>query len=192
MILPVVFETDYSARAESPAPYSQRPPSLSALYNTSSPVHLASAPPGRHRNPQHSSASASASAHPLSARSSRSTLRTMGGSRASARDDGLPSSPTIENALLASHRRLSAASSSVLSDDLDNWPGFDSHPPEHLYPTSPETDTSDEHWPHERNSSSSGDDDNGDDDPYSSAALSRRAEIILANAKKRLNVGTVP
>jgi hypothetical protein len=31
-----------------------------------------------------------------------------------------------------------------------------------------------------------------DDDPYSSAALSRRAEIILANAKKRLNVRAVP
>jgi hypothetical protein len=36
------------------------------------------------------------------------------------------------------------------------------------------------------NRHSSGSDES--DDPYSSAALSRRAEIILANAKKRLNV----
>ena len=40
-----------------------------------------------------------------------------------------------------------------------------------------------ERWHEDR---TSGSDD--DDDPYSSAALSRRAEIILANAKKRLNV----
>ena len=194
MILPVVFEADNSGRAESPALYHQRPPSLSALYTAAAPLN-------RHRSAQ----AQHPTSPPLSARSSRSTLRSMGSSRASVRDDVLASSPTIEHALASqgqppydawpahAHRRLSSASSSVHSDDLDNWPGFDSHAtfadgrasqlPNQRYHSSPESDMGDERWPHERSSGS-----DEDDGPYSSAALSRRAEIILANAKKRLNV----
>ena len=86
----------------------------------------------------------------------------------------------------------------MLSEDFENWPGFDSN------------DTFDDSGlgleEHEKRDQLSGDAKNNDgmegdrwlhrhssgsdesDDPYSSAALSRRAEIILANAKKRLNV----
>ncbi|KAF2856248.1 hypothetical protein T440DRAFT_463588 [Plenodomus tracheiphilus IPT5] len=203
MILPVVYEVD-SARGESPAPYIARPPSPPALYThaPSSHVKLSSAPQSRRRASHQTLSSPS-----LSAQSSRSTLRTLGDSGASpmgtmVRDDAFASSPTVANALRShppngdgyghSQRRLSTASSSVLSEDLDNWPGFDSHDAfddsgidvvEKHNHSSPETDMGDERWPHERNSGS-----DEDDDPYSSAALSRRAEIILANAKKRLNV----
>lgn len=88
----------------------------------------------------------------------------------------------------------------MLSEDFDNWPGFDSH--DHFddsgvdleeqekrdqFPSG--VDTSDEmagnRWLNQHSGSSGSDD---GDDPSSSAALSRRAEIILANAKKRLNV----
>ncbi|CBX92695.1 hypothetical protein LEMA_P054010.1 [Plenodomus lingam JN3] len=208
MILPVVFEVD-STRPESPAPYMERPPSPPALYpqTHSSHVKLTSAPQCRRRASPQTKSSPS-----LSAQSSRSTLRTMTDSGAShqpamIRNGAFASSPTVENAL-GSHppngdwqghdrRRLSTASSSVLSADLDNWPGFDSQfdkPDgyddsgidlvEKRDHSSPETDMmGDERWLHEHNSGS-----DDDDDPYSSAALSRRAEIILANAKKRLNV----
>ncbi|KAH9865648.1 hypothetical protein J1614_009234 [Plenodomus biglobosus] len=195
MILPVVFEVD-STRGESPAPYLERPPSPPALYThaASSHVKLSSTPQCRRRASQQTKSPS------LSAQSSRSTLRTMADSGVNA----FASSPTIEDAL-GSHppnrdwhghdrRRLSTASSSVLSEDLDNWPGFDSHGAfddsgidlaDKRNHSSPETDMGDGPWPHER---SSGSDDDDDDNPYSSAALSRRAEIILANAKKRLNV----
>ncbi|KAJ4367508.1 hypothetical protein N0V83_007091 [Neocucurbitaria cava] len=127
--------------------------------------------------------------------------------RATGRDDALASSPTIHNALGSppasnwnghDKRRLSTASSSVLSEDFENWPGFDSHESfddsgvdleeqEKRKHFSDDTDIGDEfgtdRWPNDRNSGS-----DEDDGPYSSAALSRRAEIILANAKKRLNV----
>lgn len=96
-------------------------------------------------------------------------------------------------------RRLSNASSSVHSEDLENmkWPGFDG--PGAFDDSGVVLDEEEEdhigHLPKVAN----GDDDieterwldgpeDGDDDPYSSAALSRRAEMILANAKKRLNV----
>jgi hypothetical protein len=124
-----------------------------------------------------------------------------------ARDDALASSPTIMNTLsphsqnswnAQDQRRLSTASSSIFSEDFENWPGFDSHEGfedsgvdledqekrDHVKnDTAAGDDTGNERWPDERNSGS-----DEDDDPYSSAALSRRAEIILANAKKRLNV----
>lgn len=86
----------------------------------------------------------------------------------------------------------------MLSEDFENWPGFDSHDAfddsglgldeqEKRDQFSGGTKKNDEmegdRW---LNQHSSGSDEG--DDPYSSAALSRRAEIILANAKKRLNV----
>lgn len=122
-------------------------------------------------------------------------------------DGALASSPTLQNAR-GKHSpsswnkhdqgRLSPAASSVLSEDFEHWPGFDSHEDfedsavdleeqEKRSHLATDTDLGDdmgsERWPDERNSGS-----DEDDGPYSSAALSRRAEIILANAKKRLNV----
>lgn len=204
MILPVLFEVD-STRGDSPAPYSERPPSPPALYTRSSHVQLRSAPQERRRG-SHQTKSPS-----LAAQSSHATLRNMGDAEmhaknAFAHEGTFASSPTIEDAL-RSHppstwdeqyqRRLSTASSSVLSEDFENWPGFDSHQAfddsgvdlEHkrkipLGDTDVGDEMGNERWLNERNSGS----DDDDDDPYSSAALSRRAEIILANAKKRLNV----
>lgn len=203
MILPVAFESDF-ARGTSPAPYIERPPSPPVLYKRSSQVKLSSAPQSRRRASQQTKSPS------LSAQSSRSTLRIMGDSESAARtrtlrDDALASSPTIQDALSSQppnhwhgqNRRLSSASSSVLSEDFENWPGFDSQDnfddsgvdlAEKRDNFSGDADIGDdmgnEQWPNERNSGS-----DEDDDPYSSAALSRRAEIILANAKKRLNVG---
>ena len=120
----------------------------------------------------------------------------------------LASSPTIQDPA-SSHspgawnghdsRRISTGSSSSLSGDLNNWPGFDSNGV-HLEKeqqhkvvdgfvadapiADDDVDADIEKWSNDR-SSESDDDDEG---PLSSAALSRRAEIILANAKKRLNV----
>jgi hypothetical protein len=121
-----------------------------------------------------------------------------------ARDGALASSPTIQNALSShspgdwhgqDHHKISPTSSSIFSEDFEHWPGFDSHDSfedsgvdlEEQEKRNHSTEDGDgmgnERWPEDR---TSGSDD--DDDPYSSAALSRRAEIILANAKKRLNV----
>jgi hypothetical protein len=207
MILPS-FEADFE-RAASPPPFAERPPSPSDLYKhaNSSRVRLSSAPQGRRRaSPQTKSPS-------LSAQSSRSTLRNMTDSEAAtksllARDDALASSPTIQNAL-SSHspgtwhgqdqHKISPTSSSIFSEDFEHWPGFDSHDnfedsgvdleeQEKRNHSTRDSDAGDgmghERWHEDR---TSGSDD--EDDPYSSAALSRRAEIILANAKKRLNVG---
>ncbi|KAF1840973.1 uncharacterized protein K460DRAFT_295962 [Cucurbitaria berberidis CBS 394.84] len=203
MILP--HETRFE-RSVSPPPYIERPPSPPVLYADSSHIKPSSAPQSRRRASQHNKST------PLSSRSSRSTLRAMASPEAVAkgatvRDDALASSPTIHNAL-SSHlssnwndqRRLSTASSSVLSEDFENWPGFDSHQTyndggvdlekkgkrDHFPDDSDigdDDDMGNESWQNERNSGS-----DEDDGPYSSAALSRRAEIILANAKKRLNV----
>jgi hypothetical protein len=90
---------------------------------------------------------------------------------APAHDDPVASSPTIQNGL---------SSGSPDSVDFDRWPGFDGH------------DAFDDSGlgleEQEKGSSGSDDSSSGSDDPRSSAALSRRAEIILANAKKRLNL----
>ncbi|KAF1994620.1 hypothetical protein P154DRAFT_402156, partial [Amniculicola lignicola CBS 123094] len=214
MILP-----DDPLRSYSPNPYVQRPPSPpTLLYKHANPsqhtVRLASAPQGR-RGP-----SPQAKSPPLSQRSSHSTLRNMSDSHTPprkpfARNDAIPSSPTIENTLGGhatemwdDHQRLSSiTSSSVHSEDLENmmkWPGFDSHggfddsgvvldddddddddEPEHGHfagDASAEDEMENDGWLDEQ------DDADADDDMYNSAALSRRAEMILANAKKRLNV----
>ncbi|KAF1944508.1 hypothetical protein EJ02DRAFT_371377 [Clathrospora elynae] len=195
MILPALQADFY--RSVSPPPYLQRPPSPPVLYThtNSSHVKLSPAPQSRRRMSQQTRSPS------LSAQSSRSTLRNTIDSDAVARsmttrDDGLASSPTIQNALSphppsnwnGHERRLSTASSSVFSDDFENWPGFDSHngfddSGVDVEEQEKGDEMGNERWPNERNSGS-----DEDDDPYSSAALSRRAEIILANAKKRLNV----
>jgi len=121
-------------------------------------------------------------------------------------DDALASSPTLRDSESApvtdnwdadEQRRRSDSSGSIGSEDLEKmkWPGFDSangfddsgvdlaeQEEEHdQFPSDVHGDDDTvEHW-----LEGPGD---GDGDSYSSAALSRRAEIILANAKKRLNV----
>ncbi|KAF2032000.1 hypothetical protein EK21DRAFT_87611 [Setomelanomma holmii] len=203
MILP---DNDAShVRSLSPNPYVERPPSPPVLHTNidSSHVKLASAPQSRRRTSH-------LSKPPLSAQSSRSTLRNMGDSGAAAtyapaRDDPLASSPTIQNGLSSNspknwnaqdQRRLSNASS-MRSEDFDNWPGFDSHDKfddsglgleeqENRYHFNSDSNHDEMEGDRWLNRHSSGSDES--DDPYSSAALSRRAEIILANAKKRLNV----
>jgi len=135
----------------------------------------------------------------------------MGDSGAAARhapvsDDPLASSPTIQNGLSSSppknwtaqSQRRNSIASSLQSEDFENWPGFDSHDAFDDSGLGLEEQEKRDHFPSDANTSdemegerwlnrnSSGSDES--DDPYSSAALSRRAEIILANAKKRLNV----
>lgn len=202
MILP-----DHHDRSLSPNPYIERPPSPPVLYTNNDPSHvkLSSAPQSRRRDLQQTKSP------PLSAQSSRSTLRTMGDSGAPARyapvrDEALASSPTIQNGLSrtsprnwnAQDKRRNSAASSLRSEDFENWPGFDSHDTFDDSGLGLEEQEKRDQFPGDVNASdemegerwlnrtSSGSDES--DDPYSSAALSRRAEIILANAKKRLNV----
>jgi hypothetical protein len=144
-----------------------------------------------------------------SAQSSRSTLRTaMGDARAvnnHAREELLASSPTInglnspQNWTPKMAERRSSVASSLLSEDFENWPGFEGHDKFDDSGLGMEEQESRDQFPGDTDTReemeterwlsrhSSGSDES--DDPYSSAALSRRAEIILANAKKRLNVG---
>ncbi|KAI0586692.1 hypothetical protein TUN199_00584 [Pyrenophora tritici-repentis] len=205
MILPA-FEPDFE-RTTSPVLFMERPPSPSDLYKhaNSSQVRLSSAPQGRRH------ASQKTKSPSLSAQSSRSTLRNMNDSEASTksmsiRHETLTLSPTHNAANSHSpnqwqgqdQRKLSPTTSSVFSEDFEHWPGFDSHETfedsgvdledqERGERSTADADSGEsmrhERWAEDRNSGS-----DEDDDPYSSAALSRRAEIILANAKKRLNV----
>ena len=202
MILP-----DQQERSLSPNPYIQRPPSPPVLYNDPGHIKLRAAPHDRRRLSQQTKSP------PLSAQSSRSTLRNMGDSdvaarHSPARDNALASSPTIHNGLsggspkdfmlAAQDGRRSSVASSLRSEDFDNWPGFNSHEDFDDSGLGLEEQERRDHFPGDAktgnemegerwmNQHSSGSDES--DDPYSSAGLSRRAEIILANAKKRLNV----
>ena len=92
---------------------------------------------------------------------------------------------------------MSGSSSSVHSDDLENmtWPSFDGPGAFNDSGVVLEEDEDRDHFPDISSGDDGTEDDrwldaqvDADDDAYSSAALSRRAEIILANAKKRLNV----
>lgn len=198
-------------RCMSPTLHFERPPSPPSFYTHSNrsarTITLGSVPEGR-REP-----SLKISSPPLSAHSSPSTLRNMGDSAAApklppAYDDTLASSPTLDDSLLRPHtddwqaaqRRFSNASSSTInSDDLEDmrkrWPGFDSHAgfddsgvdleddeeeEKDQFPVDEPGETDNEPGLNERSDS--------DDNSYSSDLYSRRAEMILANAKKRLNV----
>ncbi|KAJ8110123.1 hypothetical protein OPT61_g6949 [Boeremia exigua] len=205
MILPG-SETDH---ARSTSLVFERPPSVSELYGAYQSPKLDFPPQSRRRTSQQKQSP------PLSAQSSRSTLRDMGDSGANIKEalthnDVLSSSPTIHTNALTSQpvgsweeqeqRRFSTASS-MLSEDFENWPGFDSHEqfddsgvdldeqgkrdrlPRRFAKDGDDMDN--EQW---MNGRTSGSDEDDLDDPQSSAALSRRAELILANAKKRLNV----
>jgi hypothetical protein len=193
-------------RSLSPSPQ-QRPPSPPNFYahknRSARTITLGSVPQGRREPSLH------ISSPPLSSQSSRSTLRNMGDSAAAPNrvphpyDDALASSPTVDETLLRPHtsdwqaqqRRLSSGSTSTInSDDLEDmrkrWPGFDSHTgfddsgvdledDDDEKDPFPIAETDHEPW--------SGRNDD-DDSSYSSDLYSRRAELILANAKKRLNV----
>ena len=205
MILPG-FEADH---ARSTSPVFERPPSVSALYDAYQSPQLGFPPQSRRHTLQQKQSQS------LSAQSSRSTLRNMSDSGANAkgppsRDNVLLSSSTVDPKSLKSYpassweeqglRRLSSTSS-ILSEDFENWPGFDSH--ENFDDSGVDLEDQEkrdrvlgsltrdgdeianEQW---MNGRTSGSDEDDMDDPQSSAALSRRAEIILANAKKRLNV----
>jgi hypothetical protein len=208
MILPAL-DDDFE-RATSPVPFTERPPSPSDLYRhaDSSARRLSSGLHSRRRASQQISFSSPSAQSSLSAQSSRSTLRNAADSFASSRsmttrDHVLASSPSIHTAP-SSHspgswrgqdqRKVSPSSSSIFTDDFEHWPGFDSHD---TFEDSG-VDLEEQEKRHRSKVDADGVDDmvaNGsddDDDPYSSAALSRRAEIILANAKKRLNVRAVP
>ncbi|KAF2706897.1 hypothetical protein K504DRAFT_470905 [Pleomassaria siparia CBS 279.74] len=212
-----------SLRSYSPNPYIERPPSPpSLLYSHSNPsaqtIKLASPAPQAWR--------ASVTSPPLSAQSSRSTLRTMGDSgpppkTPAPRHDNLASSPTFQDApsnhlsndwssqqqqqqqQQKQQRRYSNTSSSVHSDDLENmhWPGFSGPGFAELGTdfddsgVALEDDEEQNDLPVDVRGDGDADNDqwmdgqsDADDDEYTSSALSRRAEIILANAKKRLNV----
>lgn len=211
MILP---DSD-TLRSFSPTPQ-ERPPSppgfFAHAHRAAPSITLASAPPGRRET------SLKISSPPLSAHSSRSTLRNMADSVASPKpprspnlyQDTLASSPTVDDSLLrpssndlqaAQLRRSSyGSSSSINSDDLEDmrrrWPGFDSHAGfddsgvdleddddddegKDRFPVDV-TEPEDEPWLSKTN--------DHDDSTYSSDLYSKRAEMILANAKKRLNV----
>lgn len=169
-------------------------------------ITLAAAPRGRRDISPHVRPS------PTSSRSSRSTLRNgtdANGSGsgcgtpqriASLRNDTLASSSTIADGFTGAQRRgTSTGSGSDHSDDLENitWPQFDGpgafnddsgvvleededRSKRFSGITDATGDLDNERWLDEQNDS--------DDKEENSAALSRRAEMILANAKKRLNV----
>ncbi|KAF1972895.1 hypothetical protein BU23DRAFT_507682 [Bimuria novae-zelandiae CBS 107.79] len=193
-------------RSISPPLYAERPPSPSSFYahatRSTHTVTLATAPPRRSPHLK--------SSPPLSSQSSRSTLRNMNPSQAAAispalTDDTLASSPTVQDGLLRpepsdghspSQRRLSTTSS-LNSEDLEmirnRWPGFDSQgfddsgvdledeETEDQFPaTTPDLELESDQWGsghHEEK-----------ENTYSSDLYAKRAEMILADAKKRLNV----
>lgn len=103
-------------------------------------------------------------------------------------------------------RKWSDASSSVHSDDFESleslkWPGFDGpagedgDADEGSVMLDGEEEDSFGSFPEKRESDGDGDQEKfegaktgNENDPYSPDALSRRADVILANAKRRLNV----
>jgi len=125
--------------------------------------------------------------------------------------DALASSPTLQDHVDVTRwdtikmRRTSDESSSVHSEDLENmkWPGFDSggDAEEESVVLDEEEEEKFGSFPKVVGSDDSTDDDqwlgpkteddkenNGDQDGLFQDPLSRRADMILANAKKRLNV----
>jgi hypothetical protein len=126
------------------------------------------------------------------------------------RTDALASSPILQDHLDVTRwntiktRRTSDGSSSVHSDDLENmkWPGFDSggdaeeesvvlDDEEEKFGSLPKVVGSDDSTDNDQWLGPKTEDDkenNGDQDALFQDPLSRRADIILANPKKRLNV----
>jgi hypothetical protein len=115
-------------------------------------------------------------------------------------DSALASSPTVDDSFLSPHmndyepssqHRVSSGSSSVCSEDFEDmkrWPGFDSHGAYDDSGVHLDDDDDENHDQFPVGGHGDDDDHWGDDDNYSSDLYSKRAEMILANAKKRLNV----
>jgi hypothetical protein len=193
-------------RSISPPLFAERPPSPSSFYahanRSTHTLTLATAPP--RLSPKIKTSP------PLSSQSSHSTLKNMNISQPTVMspaltDDTLASSPTVQDGLLRpistdmnddSQRRLSTTSS-LNSEDLEmirkRWPGFDGQgfddsgvdledeENHDQFPSStPDSEAPKEPWasgyPQDK------------ENTYSSDLYARRAEMILADAKKRLNV----
>jgi hypothetical protein len=165
MILPA-FDPSDARSTSSPPPYVERPPSPSTLF------------PRRSLSPS------------TSTTSSHSTLRNMSNAepahhdatQSGASDTWSPHDHTNDHDYDHEHdQRRASVASTMLSEDFENWPGFSTDTNNHSG-SSPRN-------PYAVDDTDNENDDDDESDPHSSAALSRRAEIILANAKKRLNVG---
>ncbi|KAF9741027.1 hypothetical protein PMIN06_006608 [Paraphaeosphaeria minitans] len=195
-------------RAISPPLFVERPPSPSSFYayaNRSTHTLTLAAVPLR-RSPQ------LRNSPPLSSQSSRSTLRNVNPPQADLKSsalavDTIASSPTFQDGLLGPEpsdyighsplqRRLSTTSS-LNSEDLEmirnRWPGFDSQGFDDSGVDLEEGENQDQS-PMAAPDSEVGYDrlNNGDlqakEKAYSSDLYAKRAEMILADAKKRLNV----
>ncbi|CAI6248491.1 unnamed protein product [Periconia digitata] len=197
-------------RSVSPPPFVESPPSPPSFYSHSNrsehSLKLAPVPEGRRPPPP-----SNVRSPPLSAHSSRSTLRNMDppvsavqppAVTTAAADDTLASSPTVDDGLLVSEPverdtpspgKGSSGSSSIGSVDFENmkrWPGFENSAA--FDDSGVDLEGADEGRDQFPVGGRGGDDQDNDhwdsDDQYSSDIYSKRAEMILANAKKRLNV----
>lgn len=199
MILPYVCDDTSSPPPRQRISYMMQP---AAMQNTEPATALASATAVfRHRN--------SSFSQPFGR--NRDGYRTIDKTAAkfAGPKDLIASSPTVHgSSSYWAHnveRRRSDAQSSVGSDELNDlkWPRFDSShegedagsdldaEEEERFGSFPQVAGSDDEEEEEEQWDNSHTDvtaEEDEEDPYSSAALSRRADIILANAKKRLNV----
>ncbi|PVI08501.1 hypothetical protein DM02DRAFT_510061 [Periconia macrospinosa] len=193
-------------RSVSPPTFVEPPPSPPNFYSHSNrsehTIKLGFAPESRRTSPSQ------IRSPPLSAQSSRSTLRNMNPSASAApspavaEHDALASSPTVEDGLLSpqpnerntpSPGKVSNGSSSDDSLDFENmkrWPGFENSAAfDDSAVDLEEADEAHDQFPGGGRGGDEQDNDHWDsDDQYSSDIYSKRAEMILANAKKRLNV----
>lgn len=196
-----------------PFPQSETPPSpselLRKLQSQPAPLQMGTGPPPN--NPVHLRTSSSRRT-PVNTLPYIKEVDTP--SKRNSYQCDLASSPTLTDAPLdasmnscsqSEEKRWSAASSSVYSEDLDglNWRSFDGHygadtagialdhcegQNEH-WQVENGGRVDDKRWPWRTAGDGDEDEEEGEEnEDFSSAALSQRAEIILANAKKRLNV----
>ena len=193
-------------RSISPPLFAERPPSPPSFYahanRSTHTLTLATAPP--RLSPQLKTSP------PLSSQSSRSTLKNINMSQPTVMspaltDDTLASSPTVQDGLLhptsadadsPSQRRLSTTSS-LNSEDLEiirnRWPGFEGPG---FDDSGVDLEDEENHDPfpasmldgHAANEPWGPGYPNDKENTYSSDLYARRAEMILADAKKRLNV----
>jgi hypothetical protein len=212
MILP---DCDPGRESPSPTFRSQRPPSPSALIRQLTPpqqhvhhVQLERPPPGRR------SASPRVISPAVSKRPSFATLPNISETELTPKkeapyNDAIASSPTLRNTpsvstidtwRTATGRKASVDSDSPHSDEMETnqWQGFDfggqeaqTEEQEDLDRVGPlpqianvEDDVENDQWMEN--------DEDDDADAFGHNALSRRAEMILANAKKRLSVSLLP
>ncbi|KAF2145490.1 uncharacterized protein K452DRAFT_315726 [Aplosporella prunicola CBS 121167] len=186
MILPDLSDSQDST--PSPRPRVQRPPSPSLLRQS---LRFSSRPTSQRTTPTR--ASTRASQRDSSTFDPDATPKSL-----FHREDALASSPTLSgtpranlmgNWQEAMERKSSNNSLRTMDSDQSRWTGFDgsfgdesgAEDVDGRYDTLPYVAGSDEETDNEQW-------DGPDEDEFSSAALSKRAEMILANAKKRLNL----